>query len=824
MSADPAELHSDRFEEIGQIVSSNAESIVDIWCQRAIAAHDGNDIPHLEELRNSFPEFLLSLGNSLKQRGDRLEPQRGKKASDHGRQRWQKGWSLTGVVGDYQLLRLTLLEHLDRTLSRPLELKEVLAIGSLLDEAIGKAVVTYVDYQEAYLDQAREIAEKSSLAKSHFVAKVSHEIRTPMTAILGLTELALDEPLSPQMMDFLTTVHDSAKSLLNLLNDILDLSKIEASKLELDTSDFDPWQLVEEVVRQQGIRASAKGLELILEIAHDLPKCANGDRIRLRQVLINLVSNAIKFTDQGEVFVRVRPGSCDDGRLELQVAVADTGIGISAEDQARIFAPFTQVNANTTRMFGGSGLGLAIATELVERMGGHLEVVSSLGVGSEFSFNVQLKYANGSSGPSIEAAQHIEPLRDKSLLIIDDNATHRRRLRTLLQTWGVVVEEADCGEAGIELVQERCRRGDSFQWILVDALMPGMDGFATMHALSLLSAKGQEIIAMLSVTDRSTFHDRIQDARWSGWIEKPIFDADLLAILSGRQVESARPKMVHRKEICPPLRTLSILLVEDMPANQMVVRAILQRRGHQVAIAHNGREAIDRLGKDVFDVVLMDVQMPTMDGFQATSRIRTRESQSQTRTPIIAMTASSMRGDAEKCLAAGMDAYISKPIDSKQLIELVESVATMDALGPPGRDLGDSVTMQEGKYHPHAMAANDPSNQPIGKIADFARALTRLGGERALLHELIGFFETDGPELVAAFEAAMAQHDRGSASRAAHSLKGLAASFDAERCQQIARFLEQEATAGAWDICQEQMPQLKRDVTELIAELKKFQP
>lgn len=532
------------------------------------------------------------------------------------------------------------------------------------------------------LQQAKKVAEQANQAKSEFLANISHELRTPMNAIIGMTELALDEGLEEPARDYVKTAKESAHVLLGLLNEILDFSRLESGKFVLDVAPFSLRSSLDETIRSLALRACEKGLELACEVDSDVPDRLVGDTMRIRQVLMNLVGNAIKFTEQGEVVVRVGLDSEISEHVSLAFAVSDTGIGVSQENQQRIFQPFTQADASTTRHYGGTGLGLSIASDLIRLMGGRLWIESELGRGSTFRFTTRLEI-DTEVGRLAEPSPAVpEEFKGLPVLVVDDNATTRRIMESSLSRWGMRPQAVADGPAAISRLSEAAAQGDRFRLAFVDALMPGMDGFAVAEQIDAHPGWCGATILMMCSTDRHIFADRCQTLKIAAHLDKPISQTDLLnatiKALGGAVPEPVEDKTNGRSlKSPPPARPLNILLAEDTPANQKLIVSLLKKRGHSIAVAHNGREAIDVLKQQRFDVVLMDVQMPIMDGFQATAVIRASQKAGADRLPIIAMTAHAMRGDRERCLAAGMDAYLAKPIDSRKLIELVEMQADL---------------------------------------------------------------------------------------------------------------------------------------------------
>lgn len=522
---------------------------------------------------------------------------------------------------------------------------------------------------------ARLAAEKANKAKSEFLANISHELRTPMNAIIGMTELALEESLSPTVRDYLETSAGAAKNLLDLLNEILDFSRIEAGKFSLNSVPFRLQETLDACIKTMAVRAHHKGLQLICEISEDVPDLLEGDPQRLRQVLINLIGNAVKFTLNGQVLLRVSEQSRTADQITLLFAVVDTGIGISQEDQDPIFAPFAQADASTTREYGGSGLGLAICSDLIRMMGGRLWVESALGRGSTFSFTAQLRLG---AQTAAEEVQSLSVLENLPVLVVDDNATSRRILESTLKSWSMRPQLAASGEDALRQLQTAAAAGKPYPMVLLDASVSAMDGVALMDQIVDEVRLAGATILMASSADRQAFAEHCAEGRFAACLEKPVSRSALLEVfqevLSGdAPIAVSRPSKPTPTPAPPLSRPLRVLLADDTRANQKLITAILEKRGHSVRSVSNGLEALDMLEHQEFDVVLMDVQMPVMDGFQATAAIRALAKPSRAQLPIIAMTAHSMPGDKERCLAAGMDAYLSKPINRHKLIEVIEN-------------------------------------------------------------------------------------------------------------------------------------------------------
>jgi two-component system sensor histidine kinase/response regulator len=683
--------------------------------------------------------------------------------------------------------------------------------------SIARDISDRVRAAEALRD-ALEEAERASRAKSEFLANVSHELRTPMNAIIGMTELALDEELSPELRDYLETTRESADLLLSLVNDVLDISKLEAGKFVLEDVNFSLRELVDETVRGISSRAYRKGLELACNVASNVPDNLHGDPLRLRQILTNLVGNAIKFTDEGEIVVEVNLHAGSGRSCVLQFAVSDTGIGISEQDQQRVFAPFTQADASSTRRFAGTGLGLAIASHLINCFRGQFWVESEVGSGSIFFFTARFALADQDARGRPTQSTAVERLRDLPVLVADDNETNRQIIGRLLEEWHMVPVLANDAKSAMQQLEAAAHQGRPIALAVIDAIMPEHDGFELVEEIHEKDDLGTKTILMLSAADRLAFKEKCLETAYDGVLEKPISQSNLFdaiaTTLGVATFDSTRGSEL--KGAKPPERILNVLLAEDTPANRKVVERVLAKRGHSVTAAGNGREAVDLFHQNEFDVILMDVQMPSMDGFQATDAIRKYEEEhaAASRIPIIAMTAHAMVGDRHRCLAAGMDDYISKPINIRRLIELVESYGQK---GPRFRHDPQSIRIDMA-----SRVAPPLTPMEMTDIMDLEKSLRRLDGDQSLLVDLIGFYLDDYPGLLTRIEEATAAGDAASLERAAHSMKGLVANFDAMTAKDIAQQIESRAKQRDLANTKELIEGLKQAATDLAEQLERY--
>ncbi len=693
-------------------------------------------------------------------------------------------------------------EYIRKDGSRIPVLVGVTALSEHWQEAISFIVdMTKQKQAEAELQVALDAADAANRAKGQFLANMSHEIRTPMNAIIGMTELVLDTTLSREQREYLSIVLESAEALLKLINDILDFSKIEAGRLEVEQTEFGLRDCVGGAIKALAVQAHQQGLELISDIAVDLPERVVGDQVRLRQILVNLVGNAIKFTGEGHVIVRVEPESATDDELRIHVAVSDTGEGIPADKLEHVFEAFEQLDSSMARKFGGTGLGLAISARLVQLLGGRIWCESELGEGTTFHFTARFEPL-----PLEQSSDQIAPssLAGLRILVVDDNPANCRAIRETAQSWQLQPDVSDSAAAAMRIVEQAIDTGRPHDLYLIDAHMPQTDGFHLCEALmNNKSLTKPTIIMMLSPGDRSADVARCDHVGATAYLMKPLNQSELLdtmlAVLDqdGSQLQVAEEHPQLPFDVGP----LNVLLVEDSPYNQKLALGHLKKQNHIVTVAQNGVEAVAAARDHKFDLILMDIQMPEMDGLEATRLIREHEQASGNHVPIIAMTAQAMKGDRDHCFAAGMDAYLAKPVRGRELVAAIASVMNSKSTAPP------------------SAGAGLPNNNGL---LDWDKALENVERDQELLREVTEAFVEECPGITETIESSLAAGNTADLGRAAHTLKGGMRMFAAAGPLELAESLESAAVAGDFEKVSSLYSELKPMVTTILAELSAF--
>ena len=686
---------------------------------------------------------------------------------------------------------------------------QIIAVDRLLgnyEEVVCNQEMMLDNTMRALVD-ARDVAESANRSKSDFLANMSHEIRTPMNGVIGMADLLSNTQLSVQQRDYLGMLRQSADSLLHLLDDILDFSKIEAGKLELEAIEFDLRDVVGRTVQSLALCAAEKGLELNCRVHPELPRRLVGDPARLRQIIVNLTGNSVKFTEQGEVTIDVTQESRTDQEVCLRFSVTDTGIGIPAEKQESIFDVFCQADESTTRKYGGTGLGLAICSQLVQMMKGRIWLDSKVGRGTTFHFTARLGVAGE---PQREAVPEISPLEGMPVLVVDDNATNRRILEEILTSWKLRPTMVENGPAAMEELIGRIH-GEPYRVVLFDLMMPGMDGFELAERVREDSRLEQTALIMISSAIQPGNAERCSRLGITHCMTKPVVQSELLdVLLSVVGASTADVLAVTAESPDRRMAALKILLVEDGLVNQRVAVEMLRGLGHRVTIANNGMEAIEALARGSFDVVLMDVQMPDMDGIEATRKIRENDRKSGGHTPIIAMTAAAMKGDRERCMEAGMDAYVAKPIRRRDLSEALNRFALADPAG--------EFAAAPAKIEPTKSVENIENDSAVTDsegIFDLEATRRSILGEPETVKEVARLFIDECPKLLRGVRKAIDARDANEVRRGAHTLKGSSEIFSAKRVAAAARRLEAVGQSGDLTDAETLFAELCREVDRL---------